>query len=106
MASLLVTEGPLAGRRLQVDSVLVLGRGNADLVIEDGLISRRHALIRAVEDAFELEDLDSLNGTFVNGSRIAGSVRLEPGDTVRLGATVIEVERRARARGTAAAAAR
>jgi class 3 adenylate cyclase len=94
VASLLVTEGPLAGRRLQVESVLVLGRGNADLVIEDGLISRRHALIRAVDDAFEIEDLDSLNGTFVNGTRIDATVRLEPGDTVRLGATVIEVERR------------
>ena len=92
VASLLVTEGPLSGRRLEIGTVLVLGRGNADLIIEDTLISRRHALIRAAGDAFEIEDLDSLNGTWVNGSRIESPARLEPGDTVRVGATVIRVE--------------
>lgn len=92
VASLLVTEGPLAGRRLEVGAALVVGRGNADVIVEDNLISRRHALIRAVDDAFEIEDLDSLNGTWVNGRRIEAPARLEPGDVVRLGATLIRVE--------------
>jgi class 3 adenylate cyclase len=90
--SLLAKEGPLAGQRLTVESALTLGRGEADVVIDDPEISRRHALVRACEDYLELEDLDSLNGTWVNGSRISESVRLEPGDVVRLGRTVLEVE--------------
>jgi class 3 adenylate cyclase len=90
--SLLVKEGPHAGRRLEVESALVVGRGNADLVVDDPQISRRHALIRAVDDTLEIEDLDSLNGTFVNGTRIVEPARLAPGDLVRIGETTIEVQ--------------
>jgi class 3 adenylate cyclase len=90
--SLLVKEGPLAGQHVRVDSVLVLGRGSADLVIDDNEMSRRHALIRAGDGFFEIVDLDSLNGTWVNGQRIDETARLGPGDIVRLGTTVLEVE--------------
>ena len=92
MASLVITEGPLKGRRLEVGSALVLGRGNADVIIPDGLISRRHAVIRAAGATFEIEDLDSLNGTWVNGSRIESPARLGPGDLVRIGSTAIDVQ--------------
>ncbi|MGB2953922.1 MAG: adenylate/guanylate cyclase domain-containing protein [Gaiellaceae bacterium] len=101
--SILVKEGPLAGQRLDVESLLVLGRGDADVVIGDPEISRRHAVIRAGEDFCEIEDLDSLNGTWVNGQRIKEPVQVGPGDTVRLGKTVLEVERPPRAPDTAAA---
>jgi class 3 adenylate cyclase len=84
---------------LEVESALVLGRGNADVVIDDPQISRRHALIRAAGGSLEIEDLDSLNGTWVNGSRIDTAARLEPGHVVRLGTTVIEVEGAAAAPG-------
>jgi class 3 adenylate cyclase len=90
--SLLVTEGPLVGQQLDVESQLVLGRGDADLVIDDPEISRRHALIRTRDDRFEIDDLDSLNGTWVNGHRIRETARLSPGDVIRLGKTVIAVE--------------
>jgi class 3 adenylate cyclase len=89
--SVLAKEGPLAGRRLQVDAALTFGRGQADVVVDDLELSRRHAVLRAGEDFFEIEDLDSLNGTWVNGSRISGTVQLEPGDVIRLGKTVLEV---------------
>ncbi len=92
MPSLLVKEGPLAGQQLRVESLLVLGRGNADLVIDDKEISRRHALLRAGEGFFEIVDLDSLNGTWVNGVRIQAPARLGPGDVIRLGETLLEVE--------------
>jgi class 3 adenylate cyclase len=74
-----------------VESQLVLGRGDADVVIDDPEISRRHALIRTNGEFFEVEDLDSLNGTWLNGERIAAAARLAPGDVIRLGKTVIEV---------------
>ena len=90
--SFLVKEGPLGGGRLEVESQIVLGRGAADVVIDDPAISRRHALVRAVGGLVEIDDLDSLNGTWVNGRRIEATTQLQPGDVVRLGSSVLELE--------------
>jgi class 3 adenylate cyclase len=76
---------------LQVDAALTFGRGQADVVVDDLELSRRHAVLRAGDDFFEVEDLDSLNGTWVNGARISGTVQLTAGDVIRLGTTVLEV---------------
>ena len=92
MASLLVKGGPLSGEQLVVDTQLVLGRGDADVVIDDPEISRRHAVLRQRNGAIEIEDLDSLNGTWVNGRRIDAAVALGPGDVIKLGQTTLEVE--------------
>ena len=92
MPSFLVKEGPLGRGRLEVESQLVLGRGTADVVIDDPEISRRHALIRVVGELVEIDDLDSLNGTWVNGIRIKTTTQLLPGDIVRLGRSVLELE--------------
>jgi pSer/pThr/pTyr-binding forkhead associated (FHA) protein len=92
MHALRFTAGPLAGRRVEVTSALVLGRQTADLVLDDPQVSRRHASVRPAGDALEVEDHGSLNGTWVNGARVGGATRLAPGDQVRLGDTVFEVE--------------
>ena len=70
-----------------------LGRDSAATVTydpdRDDLVSRRHALIRSNKDgdlSFTIEDLQSRNGTFVNGERLAGKRELLPGDVVELGA--------------------
>lgn len=99
--ALVVKEGPLAGRRIEVDAELVVGREDAGLTIEDEEISRRHAAIRLRDGALEIEDLGSTNGTHVNGSRISEPTRLSGGDSVKLGKTVLEVEA-ARAAATVA----
>jgi predicted component of type VI protein secretion system len=91
MPSLRFTAGPLAGRRVDVAAELVLGR-QADLVVDDPQVSRRHVVVRPAGDRLEVEDLGSLNGTWVNGARVDGTVRLAPGDRVRLGDTTFEVE--------------
>jgi pSer/pThr/pTyr-binding forkhead associated (FHA) protein len=83
--------GPLAGREVEVTSTLVLGRQAADLVIDDPQVSRRHASVRPAGDALEVTDHGSRNGTWVNGARVGGPVRLAPGDQVRLGETTFEV---------------
>ena len=83
--------GPLAGREVEVTGALVLGR-QADLVIDDPQVSRRHASVRPAGEALEIEDQGSRNGTWVNGARIGGATRLGPGDRVRLGDTTFEVE--------------
>jgi len=96
MPVLIVREGPLAGRRFPVEGELVLGRlEEADVDItfpDDQLVSRRHARVRPVEGALEIEDVGSLNGTFVNGERISAARRLGSGDMVGIGSTLMEVE--------------
>ncbi len=92
MPALIVKHGPNAGQRYEIDGELVVGRQDAGLTIEDSEMSRKHAVIRPREDALEIEDLGSLNGTFVNGGRVDGTAALEVGDTVQLGNTVMRVE--------------
>ena len=101
--ALVFSEGPLAGRRVEVDAELVLGREDASLTIDDEEISRRHAVIRPTDGGIEIEDLGSTNGTYVNGVRIEGATRLAGGDTVKLGRSVLQVES-VRAAATVAAA--
>jgi pSer/pThr/pTyr-binding forkhead associated (FHA) protein len=84
MPSLIFLAGPLAGRRVEVHAEVVVGRDEGvGLVVDDPEISRRHATLRPSGDAVEIEDLGSLNGTYVNGGRIATRVLLTPGDVVR-----------------------
>src|SRR5215208_1769966 len=91
MPALRMRDGPLAGERYEVESEVVLGRTNADITIEDPLISRRHAVVRPVDSALEIEDLGSLNGTVVNSEKLEAPRRLEPGDVIMVGATTLEV---------------
>jgi FHA domain len=92
MPSLIFTAGPLTGQRVELAAQLVLGRdeGN-DVVVNDPEISRRHAILRPSGDAVEIEDLGSLNGTWVNGARIGSGVLLTPGDVVQLGGSQLEL---------------
>jgi class 3 adenylate cyclase len=85
-------EGPLAGQRIPVDAEVVVGRVEADLTIDDPLISRRHATIRPHSAGLEIEDLGSLNGTWVNGERVDGRRVLAGGDLVQVGDASFEVE--------------
>jgi pSer/pThr/pTyr-binding forkhead associated (FHA) protein len=89
---LLITQGPLAGRRIDLQGELVIGREGAAFTIEDSELSRRHAAVRPVGEGYEVEDLGSLNGTYVNGRRIDGPTRLAGGDEIKLGQTVLELE--------------
>ena len=85
-------QGSLAGQRFLVESQLVVGRVGADLTIDDPLISRRHAVIRLAAGVLEIEDLGSLNGTWVNGERLEAPRGLSPGDVLQIGGASFEVE--------------
>ncbi len=102
-AVLVVMQGPLAGRRIDLEGELVIGREGATLTIDDSELSRRHAAVRVISGGYEVEDLSSLNGTYVNGRRIDGKTRLVGGDAIKLGQTVLELEA-ARAPATVASA--
>jgi len=80
-------------RRYTQESILI-GRLNTDLVVRDSDVSRRHSIIE-VFDASQvyLRDLNSTNGSFVNGRRVS-SVRLRNGDQIRLGRCLIRFNAR------------
>ena len=91
-AVLVFTQGPLSGQSLELEGELVIGREGAAVTVEDSELSRRHAAVRSVDGGIEVEDLGSLNGTFVNGQRITAPTRLATGDSIKLGQSVLELE--------------
>ena len=88
-----ISSGPAAGRTVEVDRELMLGRVlPADIVVDDPRVSGRHALLRPHGDAIQVEDIGSSNGTFVRGERITGPSVIAPGDEMRVGDTTLRVE--------------
>lgn len=80
---------PATIKRVEVPrelSGVVFGRAGADVLFEHPQVSRKHAQASRRDDgAVILRDLDSANGTFVNGRRISAPTALTPGDVVRIG---------------------
>ena len=56
-----------------------------DIFLDDVTVSRRHAAVRRRSGALEIEDLGSLNGTYLNRKRIESSARLSDGDELQIG---------------------
>jgi hypothetical protein len=56
-----------------------------DIFLDDVTVSRKHAVLLQQDDGYHIEDLGSLNGTFLNRKRIESSSRLENGDEVQIG---------------------
>lgn len=70
---------------------LTIGRSSRnDICIGDPFASRLHAELRSEGDRVLLVDMGSANGTYLNGQRVNGTVKLEVGDLVRIGETEIE----------------
>jgi pSer/pThr/pTyr-binding forkhead associated (FHA) protein len=87
LATFLVRVGALAGQRLTVRTPIVnVGRADYnDVVVPDPSVSTSHAKLQRREGIWVLVDLDSTNGTFVDGERVKGEAPLAPGAMVRLG---------------------
>jgi Inner membrane component of T3SS, cytoplasmic domain len=87
-----IVEGPGAGEHVSLDGDLEVGREHGlGLTLDDVQASRRHArFIVEGGDAF-VEDLGSTNGTYVNDDLIHARRLLEPGDSIRVGLTVLEL---------------
>ena len=85
-AVLVVRQGPKTGSRYAVDCLITtVGRHpESDIFLDDITVSRRHAEIHATGDTFQVIDTGSLNGTYVNRSRI-DRVVLATGDELQIG---------------------
>ena len=87
LGSFLVRGGSLKGQRLSVKTPVVnIGRADYnDLVVPDESVSTTHAKLQRREGVWVLVDLDSTNGTFVDGDQVKGETPLAPGANVRFG---------------------
>jgi len=75
---------PREFRLLKSDILIGSGEDN-QFVIRRPSVSRRHASVAFRKDHYEISDLGSTNGTFVNGRRIAGPIAFDVGDELRVG---------------------
>jgi signal transduction histidine kinase len=87
---LTVLQGPDKGRRFELptNEPQMIGRSSESLPLSDQTISRRHAALTPDMGRWYITDLESSNGTFVNGVRVTERRLLRSGDQVRTGATL------------------
>ncbi len=73
---------------MRLRPITALGRaGDNTLVLDDPFVSAHHALVLWRDERWWLEDLESHNGTFLNGERVSSARPLTSGDRIRLGET-------------------
>ena len=78
--------------RLLPGSMKTVGRATrADFIVDANLVSRLHCRLNAGATGIEVEDLDSTNGTFVNGSRVEKRALAKAGDRIGIGRVELEV---------------
>ena len=86
MRLLRLLRGRNAGNAFALDSErTVIGRdADADIVLDDDTVSRRHAQVVKTPDGYQLQDLGSRNGTLLNHQRVEGSANLSDGDLIQI----------------------
>lgn len=90
--TLVALDGPLSGKRYPLTGPIDVGRESTVIPLGfDNMASRRHARLEPASMGVQVTDLNSTNGTYVNGNRTASHV-LNPGDMVRIGSTTFRLE--------------
>ena len=88
---LIIQNGQKAGERWLLDSdIVIIGReaGETDLLLPERQVSRKHAKIERTETGFLLTDLESKNGTFLNGKELREPKMLQDGDEIQIALSV------------------
>lgn len=87
---LIMREGELSGQRWTIETEqFIIGRGSdCNIVLPERQVSRHHVRIRRDDGRFILEDLDSKNGTHLNGRQVKESVALKDGDEIQIALAV------------------
>ena len=81
-------------RTLRLDASMVIGRApEAELRLDDTFVSSQHARIFGRNGSWYVEDLGSTNGTFVNEQKLMAPAMVQPGDSIRVGQTTLELRR-------------
>jgi serine phosphatase RsbU (regulator of sigma subunit) len=91
MPALVHRSGAKKGEQVPFERNVLLGRGPlSDLQVKDAAVSHRHALITVSGGKSFVSDLQSGNGTFLNGQRVTEPQLLATGDELRIGSTLFE----------------
>jgi pSer/pThr/pTyr-binding forkhead associated (FHA) protein len=87
---LVVREGQLAGQRWTIDSdEFIIGRGSdCNIVLPERQVSRHHVRITQENSRYILHDLNSKNGTHLNGVQVQEKARLQDGDEIQIALAV------------------
>jgi pSer/pThr/pTyr-binding forkhead associated (FHA) protein len=85
---LVAIEGPLYGRTFYLhEPALSIGRlVSNDICLEDPFVSRKHCVIKTEDEHYVIQDLNSANGTFINGERVNAGL-LKEGSLIGIGAS-------------------
>lgn len=86
-----IIDGVHKGNKFNVPLPCSVGRRDADIRIRDMTISKRHISFEASGDKIILKDLNSTNGTFLNGQEVTEAV-LSDGDTIKIGDTLLRIQ--------------
>ena len=81
-------------KKVELVAKITIGReADNDVVVDNKLASRHHAIIQKIKDAYFLKDEKSTNGTYVNGVKIPAEkyVKLNPGDKITIGNTTLVI---------------
>lgn len=90
MPTLYVLQGPDKGRTYHTpNEPAIIGRSSDQIPLTDNSASRRHAEVRPHNGAWLLADLNSSNGTYLNGRRIVAPTELKHGDQIKVGSTLL-----------------
>ncbi|KJL25179.1 FHA domain-containing protein FhaB/FipA [Microbacterium azadirachtae] len=93
VSKLVITSGPKAGLEVPLGSEpMSIGRSSeSGLVIRDDYTSSHHARLMLWGEQWMLQDLDSTNGTFLDGQRVGAPVSVPVGAPIKVGATTFEL---------------
>lgn len=88
-----ITQGERKGFVIRLDRrEITIGRAeNSDLVINDEYASTHHAKLVLINNDWMLQDLNSTNGTFIDGNRVGTPLVVKIGTKIRIGKTVFEL---------------
>lgn len=85
-----VTDGPQKGNKFNVPLPCTIGRRDATIRIRDMTVSKTHAALEVTEGKIIFRDLDSTNGSIVNGKPVK-EIELSSGSTVQMGNTTLKI---------------
>lgn len=90
LPTLYVLQGPDKGRTYETpNEPVIIGRSSDQVQLTDNSTSRHHAEIRPSNGSWVLSDLQSSNGTYLNGQRIVSPTEVKHGDQIKIGSTLM-----------------